>query len=97
MMSGSLKENEFSGRFAVGQNIARTWTTRPPGPYDSEPNWRRQIASWFNEVQHYRAGFSPSTGHYTQVHLILLLKLIFFFIHCQRPRRFNEYEINCKI
>ncbi|XP_011297127.1 venom allergen 5 [Fopius arisanus] len=54
-------------RFAVGQNIARTWTTRPPGPYDAEPNWRRQISGWFNEVQHYQAGYSRATGHYTQV------------------------------
>ncbi|XP_046819084.1 venom allergen 5-like isoform X3 [Vespa crabro] len=53
-------------RFAVGQNIARTWTTRPPGPYDSEPNWRRQISGWFNEVQHYHTGYSKTTGHYTQ-------------------------------
>lgn len=58
---------DFSGRFAVGQNIARTWTTRPPGPYDSEPNWRRQISGWFNEVQHYHTGYSKTTGHYTQV------------------------------
>ncbi|XP_014601952.1 PREDICTED: venom allergen 5-like [Polistes canadensis] len=54
-------------RFAVGQNIARTWTTRPPGPYDSEPNWRRQISGWFNEVQHYHTGYSKTTGHYTQL------------------------------
>ena len=55
------------GRFAVGQNIARSWTTRPPGPYDSEPNWRRQISGWFNEVQNYDASYSRTTGHYTQV------------------------------
>lgn len=57
----------FAGRFAVGQNIARTWTTRPPGPYDGEPNWRRQISGWFNEVQYYHTGYSKATGHYTQV------------------------------
>ena len=62
-----LNKDSFSGRFAVGQNIARTWTSRRPGPYDSEPNWRRRITSWFNEVQHYQTGFSRSTGHYTQV------------------------------
>ncbi|XP_014484388.1 PREDICTED: venom allergen 5-like [Dinoponera quadriceps] len=54
-------------RFAVGQNIARTWTTRPPGLYDGEPNWRRQISSWFNEVQYYHTGYSKATGHYTQL------------------------------
>ncbi|XP_024867089.1 venom allergen 3-like isoform X3 [Temnothorax curvispinosus] len=54
-------------RFAVGQNIARSWTTRPPGPYDGEPNWRRQISGWFNEVQYYHSGYSKITGHYTQL------------------------------
>ncbi|XP_058804555.1 venom allergen 5 [Phymastichus coffea] len=56
-------------RFAVGQNMARTWTTRTPaGPYDMEPDWRQQIFSWFNEVEHYRTGlFSKFTAHYTQV------------------------------
>lgn len=58
----------IKGRFAVGQNIARTWTTQTPsGPYDSEPRWRHQIFNWFNEVQHYRTGYSSTTGHYTQV------------------------------
>lgn len=59
--------DRFTGRFAVGQNIARSWTTRPPGPYDAEPNWRRQISGWFNEVQYYHSGYSKATGHYTQV------------------------------
>ncbi|XP_011498370.1 PREDICTED: venom allergen 5.01-like [Ceratosolen solmsi marchali] len=55
-------------RFAVGQNIARTWTTRRPiGSYDSEPDWRPQISAWFSEVQYYRSGYSSITGHYTQV------------------------------
>ncbi|KOC61628.1 Venom allergen 5 [Habropoda laboriosa] len=54
-------------RFAVGQNIARTWTTRPPGLYDDQPDWRQRISDWFNEVQHYTTGYSETTGHYTQV------------------------------
>ncbi|XP_034939193.1 scoloptoxin SSD976-like [Chelonus insularis] len=54
-------------RFIVGQNIARTWTSRPLGPYDSAPNWRRQISGWFSEVQFYHGGYHPTTGHYTQV------------------------------
>lgn len=61
------KSNRLVGRFAVGQNIARSWTTRSPGPYDGEPNWRRQISGWFNEVQYYHSGYSKTTGHYTQV------------------------------
>ncbi|XP_014212871.1 venom allergen 5-like [Copidosoma floridanum] len=55
-------------RFQVGQNLARTWTTRTPANYyDTEPEWRVKIQDWFNEVQYYRAGFSPITAHYTQV------------------------------
>ncbi|KAK0159064.1 hypothetical protein PV328_009991 [Microctonus aethiopoides] len=54
-------------RFAVGQNIASAWTTKPPGPYEASPNWRRQIAGWFSEVQYYRSGYSRTTGHYTQL------------------------------
>ncbi|XP_076300386.1 venom allergen 5.01 isoform X2 [Lasioglossum baleicum] len=54
-------------RFAVGQNIARMWTTRPPGPYDDQPDWRQRIYDWFKEVQHYRTGYSEATGHYTQL------------------------------
>lgn len=61
------KNNRLVGRFAVGQNIARSWTTRSPGPYNGEPNWRRQISGWFNEVQNYHSGYSKTTGHYTQV------------------------------
>ncbi|XP_043517092.1 venom allergen 5-like [Frieseomelitta varia] len=53
-------------RFPVGQNMARTWT-RPAGSSDERPNWRQSIYSWFNEVQHYRAGYSETTGHYTQL------------------------------
>lgn len=64
--------NHPTGRFTVGQNIARTWTTRPPGPYDADPNWRRQISGWFNEVQQYQTGYSRATGHYTQVYFICL-------------------------
>lgn len=51
-------------RFAVGQNIARTWKSKP---FDSEPNWRRRIFAWFNEGQNYDTGFSRATGHYTQL------------------------------
>lgn len=62
----------FQGRFSVGQNIARTWTTAAPsGPYDFEPEWKKQIGNWFNEVHHYVSGYHRSTGHYTQVHFII--------------------------
>ncbi|XP_043602415.1 venom allergen 5.02-like isoform X1 [Bombus pyrosoma] len=54
-------------RFSVGQNMARAWTTRPPGPYDDQPNWRQMINGWFDEVHHYQTGYSDATGHYTQL------------------------------
>ncbi|CAG9133132.1 hypothetical protein JYU34_006839 [Plutella xylostella] len=58
-------------RWPVGQNIAATWTTRPPsGPEDSEPDFNKQINAWFNEVSIF--GFKPingghGTGHYSQL------------------------------
>nr|XP_031849264.1 venom allergen 5-like isoform X2 [Nomia melanderi] len=56
-----------SFRHVLGQNSARTWTTRSPGPYDDQPEWRQRISDWFKEVQHYRSGYSDETGHYTQL------------------------------
>lgn len=59
------------GRFEVGQNLAATWTTRPPSePKDSQPDFMRQINAWFDEVRIF--GFKPisgghGTGHYSQV------------------------------
>ncbi|XP_030025578.2 venom allergen 5 [Manduca sexta] len=59
------------GRFPVGQNLAATWTTRPPtAPSDSEPDFQKQINAWFDEVRIY--GFKPisgghGTGHYSQL------------------------------
>ncbi|CAG9795124.1 unnamed protein product [Diatraea saccharalis] len=59
------------GRFPVGQNLAATWTTRPPsGPSDSQPDFMKQINAWFDEVKIY--GFKPingghGTGHYSQL------------------------------
>ncbi|GBP27462.1 Venom allergen 3 [Eumeta japonica] len=59
------------GRFPVGQNIAATWTTRPPSePQDSTPDFQKQIDAWFDEVSLY--GFRPTTtghgtGHYSQL------------------------------
>ncbi|XP_014367510.1 venom allergen 5 isoform X1 [Papilio machaon] len=59
------------GRFPVGQNLAATWTTRPPSsPADSQPDFMKQINAWFDEVRIY--GFKPisgghGTGHYSQL------------------------------
>ncbi|XP_034829894.1 venom allergen 3-like [Maniola hyperantus] len=59
------------GRFPVGQNLAATWTTRPPsGAVDSQPDFMKQINAWFDEVRIF--GFKPisgghGTGHYSQL------------------------------
>lgn len=59
------------GRFPVGQNLAATWTTRPPTEStDSIPDFNKQINAWYDEVRIF--GFKPitgghGTGHYSQV------------------------------
>ncbi|XP_041970917.1 cell wall protein PRY3-like [Aricia agestis] len=59
------------GRFPVGQNLAATWTTRPPSsPADQQPDFMKQIKAWFDEVSIF--GFKPingahGTGHYSQL------------------------------
>ncbi|XP_045765571.1 venom allergen 3-like [Maniola jurtina] len=59
------------GRFPVGQNLAATWTTRPPSEAaDSQPDFMKQINAWFDEVRIF--GFKPisgghGTGHYSQL------------------------------
>lgn len=62
-------------RFSVGQNVATTWTYDRPSPVGEEPEFKRQIEAWFNEVT--QIGFRPQdidpftfnwqAGHYTQV------------------------------
>ncbi|XP_054279397.1 venom allergen 5-like [Macrosteles quadrilineatus] len=54
-------------RFAVGQNIASTWSSPHPNRLGSQPDFNTQIAAWFNEVYQYRGGFSHGTGHYSQM------------------------------
>lgn len=66
------------GRFPVGQNLAATWTTRPPSEQaDSEPDFMKQINAWFDEVHIY--GFKPisgghGTGHYSQVNYLRIYR-----------------------
>lgn len=62
-------------RFSVGQNVAATWTYDKPSPTGEEPEFKRQIEAWFNEVT--QIGFRPKdidpfnfnrqAGHYSQV------------------------------
>ncbi|KAF6203579.1 hypothetical protein GE061_001911, partial [Apolygus lucorum] len=54
-------------RFAVGQNLAITWTWPNPNDLGHYPDFKTQIELWFNEVYQYRGQFSHATGHYTQM------------------------------
>ena len=68
-------------RFSVGQNVAATWTYEKPSPTGEEPEFKRQIEAWFNEVT--QIGFRPKdidpfsfnrqAGHYSQVRFILYI------------------------
>lgn len=72
------------GRWPVGQNLAATWTTRPPtSPEDSEPDFMKQINAWFDEVRIFY--FKPisgghGTGHYSQVNIFIITSNISIFI-----------------
>ena len=66
----------ITDRFSsVGQNVAATWTFDKPSPTGEEPEFKRQIEAWFNEVT--QIGFRPKdidpfnfnrqAGHYSQV------------------------------
>ncbi len=66
---------KFLDRFSVGQNVAVAWTFEKPSPNGDEPEFKRQIEAWFNEVT--QIGFRPQdiepftfnrqAGHYSQV------------------------------
>ena len=59
----------------MGQNVAVAWTFDKPSPNGDEPEFKRQIEAWFNEVT--QVGFRPQdiepftfnrqAGHYSQV------------------------------
>ena len=65
----------IADRFNVGQNVAATWTYDKPSPVGDDPDFKRQIESWFNEVTTipFRSQdidpfvFNRQAGHYTQV------------------------------
>jgi len=62
-------------RYAVGQNVATTWTFNRVPPTKDRPQWRRHIMAWFDEV--FRFGwksrdtdpfmFRMNLGHFTQL------------------------------
>ncbi|XP_025837096.1 venom allergen 5 isoform X2 [Agrilus planipennis] len=60
-------------RFPVGQNVARTWTTKPPeSAYETEPDFEDIIKNkWFGEFKNFRYGplnfVNDLIGHYTQM------------------------------
>lgn len=53
--------------FAVGQNLYMSSSTG----YDKVPDWDAAVQAWFDEHKYYTypGGFSPLTGHYTQVNI----------------------------
>ncbi|XP_072388000.1 venom allergen 5 2-like [Diabrotica undecimpunctata] len=62
--------NRDVSRFPVGQNIATTWTTKPPSNYyDTDPDFADAITKWFNEFKVFNFGAigRGRTGHYTQM------------------------------
>lgn len=53
------------GRFLVGENIARIWSTSVP-----VSSWQYIMNRWFSEYQIYifnYSAFTAATGHYTQM------------------------------
>ena len=38
-------------RFAVGQNVAHTWTYQKMPPNKDSPEFKRHVSGWFNEVK----------------------------------------------
>jgi len=62
-------------RFAVGQNVATTWTYKRKPPNKDAPEFQRHVLGWFDEVNKYKwrskdispFNFRMDTGHYTQV------------------------------
>lgn len=71
----TLLPYRIADRFSVGQNVAATWTFDKPSPAGDEPEFKRQIEAWFNEVTQvgFRAqdiepfNFNRQAGHYSQV------------------------------
>jgi len=62
-------------RFAVGQNVATTWTHNQESPSKGDPEFVRHIRGWFGEVKKFGFKmrhidpfmFRMETGHYTQL------------------------------
>ena len=64
-----------SDRYAVGQNVATTWSYNRMPPNKDKPEFARHVMGWFDEVTRYQwrprdiepFNFRMDTGHYTQV------------------------------
>ena len=62
-------------RYAVGQNVATTWSYGRMPPIKDKPEFERHVMGWFDEVHRYHwksrdiepFNFRMDTGHYTQV------------------------------
>lgn len=67
--------NRHIGRFLVGENIARIWSSEVP-----VSSWQYIIGRWFSEYQIYifnYSAYTAATGHYTQVMLLSYSKLYY--------------------
>ena len=66
-------------RYAVGQNVATTWSYNRTPPSKDKPEFGRHVMGWFDEVTRFQwrardidpFNFRMDTGHYTQVSLSL--------------------------
>ena len=62
-------------RYAVGQNVATTWSYNRMPPNKDKPEFGRHVMGWFDEVTRFQwrardiepFNFRMDTGHYTQV------------------------------
>ena len=76
----------FEDRYAVGQNVATTWSYQRMPPIKDKPEFERHIMGWFDEVHKYHwkprdiepFNFRMDTGHYTQVSP----KYLTTYFHC---------------
>jgi len=62
-------------RYAVGQNVATTWSYQRMPPNKDKPEFKRHVMGWFDEVHKYNwkardidpFNFRMDTGHFTQL------------------------------
>ena len=74
-------------RYAVGQNVATTWSYSRTPPSKDKPEFKRHVMGWFDEVTRFQwrardiepFNFRMDTGHYTQVSPLSSLSSYFIY------------------